>query len=155
MIGIYLHVYVLQTLITYHSRSVVLKKKVLKWVYKRTDKLFLLAIFEGCAGPLPFTLRCVVLDLLQVPNTLQYRFKIFSIATLKNARQNGVCFFLNTCRSLGIKHSSKMWLINNSFCKIIADCSKTQRRRKKWDTVLKILLIRIYWIEKQTEKLIL
>ena len=59
------------------------KKKVLKWVYKRTGELALLATFEGCAGPLPFTLLRVVLDLLQVPNTLQYRLKIFSVATRK------------------------------------------------------------------------
>ena len=54
-------------------------------------------------------LQWVVLGELQVPNALQYRFKIFSSATRMNNGQNSVCFFISLiCRCLEIKHSLKM-----------------------------------------------
>ena len=50
-------------------------------------------------------LQHVVLGELQVPNALQYRFKMLSGRTPRNADQNGVWFLLLICRSLEIKHS--------------------------------------------------
>ena len=54
-----------------------------------------------------------------------------------------------------IKTVSAFFLNNNSWGEIFVDFSKTAENRKQWDIVLKILLIWIYWIEKQTKKLIL
>ena len=49
-----------------------------------------------------------------------------------------------------------MWLNNNSWCKGFDHFSKTVKEvGKKGETVLKILVIGIYWTENCTEKLIL
>ena len=61
--------------------------------------------------------------------------------------------FLFIYRSLEVKYYFKTWWKDSSGCEIFANFSKTTKNRKKWDTVLNILLIRIYPIEKINRKI--
>ena len=74
---------------------------------------------------------------LQVPTALQYRFKIFNIATgmFKTLIKTVSAFFLIICIFLEIKHSFKMGLNGNSWGDKSLISQKPQRIRKTWDTV--------------------
>ena len=65
-------------------------------------------------------------------------------------------FLLIICRSLGIYNIllGCDWKITLGTIDLLIS-QKPQRSRKKWDTVLKILVIWIYWAENCTKKLIL
>ena len=76
-------------------------------------------------------LECVVLGEVQVPNTLQYRFKIFSGTTQINANKTMPAFFLIVCRSLGIKYFFKTLLNDNSWHSKFTDFSKTAHMQAK------------------------
>ena len=87
---------------------------------------------------------------VQVPNALQYRLRIFDYTNQINADQNSAFFstYLKTFRNQTFLDDWTITLARDT-CSFLNNCWDVA----KTETVLKILLIWIYWTEKQTEKL--
>ena len=87
---------------------------------------------------------------VQAPNALQYRLRIFDCTNQINADQNSAFFstYLKTFRNQTFLDDWTITLARDT-CSFLNNCWDVA----KTETVLKILLIWIYWTEKQTEKL--
>ena len=87
---------------------------------------------------------------VQAPNALQYRLGIFDCTNQINADQNSAFFstYLKTFRNQTFLDDWTITLARDT-CSFLNNCWDVA----KTETVLKILLIWIYWTEKQTEKL--
>ena len=87
---------------------------------------------------------------VQAPNALQYRLRIFDCTNQINADQNSAFFstYLKTFRNQTFLDDWTITLARDT-CSFLNNCWEVA----KTETVLKILLIWIYWTEKQTEKL--
>ena len=87
---------------------------------------------------------------VQAPNALQYPLRIFDCTNQINADQNSAFFsnYLKTFRNQTLLGDWTITLARDT-CSFLNNCWEVA----KTETVLKILLIWIYWTEKQTEKL--
>ena len=87
---------------------------------------------------------------VQALNALQYRLRISDCTNQINADQNSA-FFSNYLKAFRNQTFLDDWTITlaRDTCSFLNNCWEVA----KTETVLKILLIWIYWTEKQTEKL--